>query len=96
MADQDSDFRTHEELRDLLERIGLKLHAKNRIAGGEDTLVWHIAETIRAAGRLALRSKNDPQFEPAFDLPAERDKTSECDELDQFMQLLMTEIKVVQ
>jgi hypothetical protein len=93
MMDQDSDFRTHEELRDLLERIGLKLHAKNRVSGGEVALVWHIAETIRAAGRLAIRSKSGPELEDRLGNRFDRGETVKNRELGQFLLLLREEIE---
>lgn len=55
MAKENGAFRSPQELADLLEDIGLRLHAQNRIAGGESNYLWHLAEVIRGAGRLAAR-----------------------------------------
>jgi hypothetical protein len=53
MTDNKSDFQALEELTGLLEEIEMSLHAKNRITGGESNFLWHLAEAIRATGRLA-------------------------------------------
>lgn len=42
-----------DELSTILERIGCRLHAKNRIAAGESETLWFLAETIRKAGQVA-------------------------------------------
>ncbi len=55
MKEHTVDFTSPEQLAELLETIGLRLHAKNRIAGGESGYLWHLAEVLRAAGRLAAR-----------------------------------------
>ncbi len=55
MAEGKGAFGSPQELADLLEAIGLRLHAQNRIAGGESNYLWHLAEVIRGAGRLAAR-----------------------------------------
>ena len=60
MADQRGTFGSPAELADLLESIGLRLHAKNRIGGGESNYLWHLAETIRGAGRLAAQFGESP------------------------------------
>lgn len=65
MMDKSADFGSLEDLAELLEAIGLRLHAKNRI-GGESGYVWHLAETIRGAGRLAARAKREPDVHLLF------------------------------
>ena len=48
------------ELSEILEVLGLKLHAKNRIAGEECDVLWYLAETIRKAGLVSeLASEAD-------------------------------------
>lgn len=44
------DFSSPEDLAALLEAIGLRLHAKNRIALGEQNFAWEVAELIRRIG----------------------------------------------
>jgi hypothetical protein len=66
MTRQTADFGSLEELAALLEAIGLRLHAKNRIAGGESGYVWHLAETIRNVGHLAARAGNEPELLALF------------------------------
>ncbi len=66
MTRQTADFGSLEELAALLEAIGLRLHAKNRIAGGESGYVWHLAETIRNAGHLATRAVNETELLALF------------------------------
>lgn len=55
MTEENGAFGSPKELAELLERIGLRLHAKNRVAGGESNYLWHLAEAIRGMGRLAAR-----------------------------------------
>lgn len=62
LADKEVDFQSFEELAEILEKIGLSLHAKNRIAGGEDNFVWYLAEAIRSVGQLATRAENEPEL----------------------------------
>lgn len=61
MNEHAGNFGSPEGLAELLERIGLRLHAKNRIAGGESGYIWHLAEVIRGAGRLAARFDAEPE-----------------------------------
>ena len=58
MEKRDLTFGSLEELAAMLEEIGLRLHSKNRIAGGESTYLWLLAETIIKSGRLALVAAN--------------------------------------
>ena len=56
----DINFQSLDELSQILESLGRKLHAKNRIAGGECDVLWYLAETIRKAGRVSkLASEAD-------------------------------------
>ncbi|MFZ5964015.1 hypothetical protein ACOXXX_13780 [Thalassococcus sp. BH17M4-6] len=52
------DFKSPEELAQLLQVISRRLHYINRVSG-ESRYMWHLAETIAAAGRLAERIKDD-------------------------------------
>ena len=66
MTVNSADFETLEELAGLLEALGLRLHAKNRIAGGESVYLWHLAETIRKTGHLATRFGKEPELHELF------------------------------
>ncbi|MCB1333236.1 MAG: hypothetical protein KDK26_06180 [Roseivivax sp.] len=46
-------FQSPEELDQLLGALSLRLHHLNRVAIGESTYVWWLAELLRAAGELA-------------------------------------------
>lgn len=56
------DFQSVGELAALLDEIGLTLHAKNRIAGGESNFVWHLAEAIRSVSQLAASVDRKPDL----------------------------------
>lgn len=88
MTDQTGEFRTREELGDLLENIGLRLHAKNRTAAGESVFLWHLAEALRATGRLALNAISDPELEGQFGNAYQTGSIPTGDELDHFLKLL--------
>lgn len=45
-----ADFASPEELAALLDAIGLRLHAQNRVGMGEQAYAWEIAELIRRIG----------------------------------------------
>ena len=62
LARKNVDFQSIEELAAILEEIGLTLHAKNRIAGGESNFVWHLAEAIRSMSELAASVDNEPDL----------------------------------
>ena len=53
MAERNLEFSSSEEFAEILEKLGLLLHARNRTAAGESVFLWHLAETVRKAGRLA-------------------------------------------
>jgi hypothetical protein len=93
MNDKGHQFQTLEELNDLLDRIGLRLHSRNRIAAGESVFLWHLAETIRATGRLALTSNTVPHSEGSFGSGYERESITRSDQLDHFLSLLMEEME---
>lgn len=63
---KDVDFRSPEELSALLEQVGMTLHAKNRIAGGESNFTWYLAEAIRSISQLATQLENDPQLHQLY------------------------------
>ena len=90
--ERSSDFRSPEELAELLETIGLKLHAKNRIGGGESGYLWHLAETIRKTGRLAALATNDPNLEELYGNGYKSGSIAEEDQLGHFMSLLKEQI----
>jgi hypothetical protein len=66
MAEQIGAFGSPKELAKLLESVGLRLYAKYRIEGGESIYLWHLAETIRGAGRLAGRFDAEPEVHALF------------------------------
>ncbi|WP_324752776.1 hypothetical protein [Roseovarius sp. Pro17] len=86
------DFHTPEELQDLLERIGMRLHAKNRIAGGESVFLWHLAETLRATGRMAVAKTYDPELGGKFEDEYEPGSIPNGDRLKHFMATLKNEM----
>ncbi len=67
---EDRPFRDLHDLAEILETLGLHLHAKNRIALGESGYYWHLAETLRKLGRLATFEIElpavDEEFGPAY------------------------------
>lgn len=66
MDEQRGGFTGPEDLADLLEEIGMRLHARNRISAGESVYYWHLAEVIRKAGCLARLATTDPALEESF------------------------------
>jgi hypothetical protein len=88
LAKTSVDFGSPEELAELLETIGLKLHAGNRIGGGESGYLWHLAETIRKTGRLATLATNDPNLEELYGNGYEAGSIAHDDQRDHFMSLL--------
>lgn len=86
------EFETPEDLKDVLEKIGLKLHAINRIAGEESKVLWYIAETIRATGRMVLNLEGEPQKEGLVEVLDSEGAISKKDELDGFLARLKEEI----
>ena len=60
------EFASLDDLAELLERVGMRLHAKNRIAAGESGYLWHLAEVIRATGALARMEQDDPTLRDDF------------------------------
>ena len=92
MGDDKSEFQTPDELQDLLERIGLRLHAKNRIAGGESEFYWYLAEALRATGRLTLAGIKNPQLSAEFGDGYEPGSIPKGDRLDHFLVMLKNEM----
>jgi len=93
MSNGVGEFQSLEDLRDMLDIIGRRLHAKNRIAGGENDFLWMMAEVIRATGRLSAVAYNDPfKAEP---IEACHEGTSPNNDLvlDRFLALLREELK---
>lgn len=88
MGLEKADFSSPRELADLLETIGLRLHAKNRIAGGESNFLWHLAETIRGAGRLAAQFDEAPQLSALFGDGYKAGSLSVSDQQEHFFRLL--------
>lgn len=66
MKSDEINFESVRDLADVLERLGLKLHAKNRISGGESKFLWHLAEIIRASGHLARDFERDTELDVLF------------------------------
>lgn len=82
------DFRSLDELAELLEELGLRLHAKNRIAGGESGYFWHLAETIRKTGLLATRIVKSPELLEIFGDGRQAGTIPENEQQDHFLALL--------
>lgn len=61
-----SGFNDLHELAEILEALGLHLHAKNRIALGESGYYWHLAETLRKLGRMTTLGQDVPALEEKF------------------------------
>ena len=59
----DINFHSLDELSQILELLGRKLHAKNRIAGGECDVLWFLAETIRKAGLVSRLASEADQYD---------------------------------
>lgn len=91
MADKDVDFQSFEELAAILEKIGLSVHAKNRIAGGEDNFVWYLAEAVRSVGQLAARAENEPQLHGLYGDAYQAGELAHNVQLDHFFGLLREE-----
>lgn len=87
MNEHAADFGSPEELAHLLERIGLRLHAKNRIAGGESGYLWHLAQTIRSCGRLAA-SASEPIFLETFGDGYQTGSVPFAEQSDHFIKLV--------
>jgi hypothetical protein len=87
MVEENGAFRSPHELAELLEGIGLRLHAKNRIAG-ESGYLWHLAEVIRGAGRLAGRFDAEPEIRGLFGDGYSAGTVPLAEQRDQFVRLL--------
>lgn len=87
-----NDFQTLEELQGLMEQIGIGLHAKNRIAGGDSPFLWYLAEALRATGRLGLAETNEPDLEANFGTGYQSGNIPRPDKLDHFLALLKNEM----
>jgi hypothetical protein len=83
------EFRNPEDLSRVLEQLGLKLHAKNRIALGESAFYWHLAETIRKLSRLAASAESEG-FAGNFDHRCRTRELTASEEEQQFIELLMS------
>lgn len=92
MTTDHSEFRTPDELRDLLDRIGRRLHTINRVGGGESVYLWHVAETIRAVGRLAHSHAEGGLSGTDLGDGVTQGIVSTEDGLDHFLKLLKVEI----
>lgn len=66
MGEEGGVFRTPRQLAERLGQMGLQLHAKNRIGGGESNFLWHLAEVLHGVGRLTAQFTADPQVGAAF------------------------------
>lgn len=91
MVKVSAEFGSPAELAELLEAIGLRLHGKNRIGGGENGYLWHLAETIRKAGRLALRANDDPEMLSLFGDAYDAGSLSLDEQTSHFIALLTKE-----
>ena len=88
MEERNVNFSGPAELADLLEQIGMRLHAKNRIWAGESDYYWHLAEVIRKAGRLALLASTEPELTASFGDGEEAGAIPDEQKADRFLELL--------
>jgi hypothetical protein len=60
------DFDSPEEFAALMAGITQRLHAKNRIAMGESSFVWHLAKLIEGAGQELGAGLGDRDTQASF------------------------------
>ena len=84
-------FRDLHELAELLETLGLKLHAKNRIALGESGYYWHFAETLRKLGRLVNLPMELPAVDDEFGDAYSTESLAHDEQTRLFLSLLQSE-----
>ena len=72
----------------MLEEIGLRLHSKNRMGGGESRFLWLLAETIRKTGRLALLAEDRSELDALYGDGYTNGTLSDDEQLDHFSALL--------
>jgi hypothetical protein len=85
---KDLTFGSPEELAAMLEEIGLRLHSKNRMGGGESGFLWLLAETIRKTGRLALRTGDRSELDALYGDGYKAGTIPDEDQMEHFMALL--------
>ena len=85
---KDLTFGSPEELAAMLEEIGLRLHSKNRMGGGESEFLWLLAETIRKTGRLALRTEDRSELDALYGDGYNVGTIPDEDQLEHLMALL--------
>jgi hypothetical protein len=88
LAEKDLTFGSPAELADMLEEIGLRLHSKNRIGGGESQFLWMLAEAIRSTGRLARLSEDRTELDELYGDGYEDGTLSGSEQLAHFNELL--------
>ena len=88
MEEQEISFNSPEDLAILLEQVGMRLHAKNRISGSESVYYWHLAEVIRKAGLLARLAGTDLAMMVSFGDGYEAGTIPEEQKEDKFLELL--------
>lgn len=88
MEEQVINFHSPEDLAKILEQIGMRLHAKNRMSAGESVYYWHLAEVIRKAGLLARLSMSNPALKESFGDGYNPGTVPEEQKADRFLTLL--------
>lgn len=78
-----------QDVRRLLEEIGLRLHAANRIAMGEQRFVWWVAETMRQLGQVFEEQIDDPETRRDFGDGYTRGRLSEAEQRERMAALLV-------
>ena len=91
MNKKDLTFESPGELAAMLEEIGLRLHSKNRMGGGESGYLWHLAETIRRTGRLSLLAQDRSELDAIYGDGYTNGSIPDEDQPDHFMALLIAQ-----
>ena len=93
MAEKGLTFGSPTELADMLEEIGLRLHSKNRISGGESQFLWMLAEAIRGTGQLARLSEDRTELDELYGDGYNDGTLSGSEQVDHFNTLLWKQHK---
>jgi hypothetical protein len=90
---QQPDFKSPEELAELLQAVGRRLHGFNRISGGESGYLWNLAEIIRGCGQLAERFAEDTSLREKYGDGYQRASIPEKEQLGHLLEQLKKEIQ---
>jgi hypothetical protein len=81
-------FETLEELSELLEGVGLRIHMFNRISYDDSEYVWQLAETLRKTALLAQLLNKFPRPDDILSSCYNADNVEEDDIEQKFLELL--------